>query len=182
MDLDFLREFSPELVSWLTILMGIVFSVAWYLDHLTHVKIWEVDITDNELKTHKIILYASWVLQVGLLMLAWNRLIALPIILGAFITRFTHEFIDEMKFHVDRCSFKETIIHLIMWISINTGTAVVFLWGFLFKYKGFGSLPLYHYVLWGIIFVAMGVIGNRELNSYQNERSKDLRKSEEALA
>ena len=168
-------NFHPIYASWGVIILGSIFSCAWYMDHLTHKKIWEEDITDSELRTHRMILYASWGLQLSLALFAVNRFIALPIFIGSLITRFVHEAIDELKFHVDRCDERETLIHLVMWLTINSGTALVFLWGFFFQYKGFSELPIYHYILWGIIFIVMGYIGNREIMDYKGKERKSGR-------
>lgn len=151
-----------------TLILGAFFTVVWYLDHKTHLRIWREDICDGELRTHRMILYASWGLQLSLALMAVAPLLALPLFIGTFITRFTHEFMDELHWHLPRCTERETILHLLMWISINTGTAVMFIWGFFYQYEGMLSLPLYLLVPMGLVALAMSYIGNREIMDYKD--------------
>ncbi len=153
------------------ILFGSIFGVLWFVDHRTHLMIWQKDISDGELRTHRMILYASYGLMFSLLLMAWFPILALPLFIGCWVTRTLHETMDEMFWHLPRCSEFETLVHLGMWICIHAGTFTVFIWGFFFQYKGFGELSALIHILFAIIFLVYSYIGKHELTDYV-ERKK----------
>lgn len=153
------------------IFFGVVFGVFWYFDHKTHLAIWKKDITDGELRTHRMIMYASYVLMLSLLLMTWWPGLALFLFIGAWITRTLHEFLDEINWHLPRCSEKETLIHMVMWISIHAGTAVTFSWGFFRQYDGFAELGWPIHATFILVFLGYSYIGNREVMDYRGGRN-----------
>ena len=72
------------------------------------------------------------------------------------------EVIDEVRYHQERCTFFETVLHFVMWVSILSQIGFLFYWGFFFHYQGLATLPIL-YVVWGLLLVAlMGLIGLKE--------------------
>lgn len=161
-----LEQISPETFASLILLFGILFGILWFLDHQTHLRIWKKDIKDGELLTHRLILYASYGLMAALFLMAWWPLLALPLFLGCWITRTTQEAIDEFRWHVDRCTEYESLLHLFMWITIHAGTAITFMWGFFLQFKGIGSLPIAFHLVFAVLFVFYSYIGQKELTQY----------------
>jgi hypothetical protein len=149
---------------------GIVFGIFWYIDHRTHLAIWKKDITDGELRTHRMILYASQGLMLSLLLMAWWPGQALFLFIGCWVTRTLHEFMDEIHWHLPRCSEKETLIHLVMWVCIHAGTAITFCWGFFRQYEGFELLALPVKIAFALIFVWYSWIGHHEVMDYKGAR------------
>lgn len=166
---------TPTALAIVVAVCGVVFTVLWYLDHRTHLAIWRADITDGELRTHRLILYASYVLQASLVLMAWSPWLALPLFVGAWITRTVHEAIDEFHWHLPRCTERESLIHLGMWVTIHAGTTAMFLWGFCYRYEGIVALPTPILVVFGVVFVAMGAIGRRELFDYGARQPAEVR-------
>jgi hypothetical protein len=164
-----ISQLQPLHLALAVLASGVAFTVLWYVDHRTHLAIWRRDIGDGELRTHRMILYASWVLLGGLVLAAWAPGLALPLVIGAWLTRTLHEGLDEVKWH-GRCSERETLVHLGMWISVHAGTAALFIWAFYFRYRGLGELPVIVWLGFGAVFVAMTWIGQRELVGYREER------------
>lgn len=162
-----LKHFTPLQFALGMILFGIPFAALWYLDHRTHLRIWKKDITDGELRTHRMILYASYGLMFSLLLMAWAPWLALPLFIGCWVTRTLHETMDEMFWHLPRCSESETLIHLGMWICIHSGIAVTFIWGFFFQYEGFAALPIWVHGLFVLIFLIYTYIGHHEIFDYK---------------
>jgi magnesium-transporting ATPase (P-type) len=150
-------EMLPPLSFALIILISsTVFAIAWGLDAMTHKELVKVDITDKELQTHRNILTASLLMEISLVFMYWFPLIMLPVFIATLVTRTVHEFIDELHFHTDRCSSYESTLHLIMWITVITKTAAMFIWGFFTQYNGVLELPLPFYI-WGLlVFSIMG--------------------------
>jgi len=146
---------------------GVLFGLLWFIDHRTHLRIWKKDITDGELQTHRMILYASYGLMLSLFLMAWFPLLSLPLFIGCWIARTLHETMDEMFWHLPRCSEFETLIHLGMWICIHAGTFITFVWGFFLQYKGFTELPIIFHALFLIIFIAYSYIGHHEIFDYK---------------
>lgn len=157
----------PEAMINTIIVSGIIFAVFWYLDHRTHLKIWKQDITDKELKTHRLILFASYGLQISFVVMYWTKWVALPIFIACWMTRLLHETIDEFKFHVERCTPFEDFVHLGMWITIHIGIVATFIWGFWLEYDGISTLSIMQMTLLIALFVVYGIIGSNELNSYK---------------
>ena len=172
-------EFSPVQFGSLLLITGICFVVLWYMDHKTHLAIWKKDITDGELRTHRMILYSSYGLLAGLVLLAVSPIVALPLCIGCFISRLTHEFIDELHWHLPRCTERETLIHLGMWVSVQTGTFTLFVWGFAYQYQGFLELPWPFYVGFAAVAGAMGWIGHHEIFDYM-DKPREINATEHA--
>ena len=148
----------------LALLAASVFTFFWYLDSKTHTLLVQSDISDPELRTHRILILASGMMECSLILMYWLRCEALALFIAAFITRTAHEFIDELKFHVDRCTFRETLFHLIMWVSVLTKTFVLLIWGFFFHYEGVTNLPLWMYLWAALVVGCMGMISLKEWN------------------
>ncbi len=172
---------GAELFAIVILVTGALFAAFWYLDHLTHLEIWRQDITDGELKTHRMILYASYALMLSLGIFAISPWLGLPIFVGAWITRTLHETIDEFKWHLPRCTERETLIHLVMWITIHAGTAATFLWGFFWQYEGFGELSIFYRLGFAVLFVLYSVVGHLELTSYKTRNHPQSRAASDAL-
>lgn len=152
---------------------GVLFTVLWFFDHRTHLAIWKRDITDGELRTHRMILYASYALQASLVLMAFSPWLALPLFVGAWITRTVHETIDEIHWHLPRCTERETMIHLGMWITIHAGTTAMFIWGFFYRFAGIFDLPRPVLAIFGAVFLAMGAIGRSELFDYTDRNAQE---------
>ena len=138
------------------------FTILWLFDALTHKRIVETDITDKELQTHRNILVASMLMEASLVAMYWWPLRALPFFIAFLVVRTTHEFIDELHFHTDRCSVNESRLHLGMWIFVFIKTISMFIWGFFTSYKGIENLPLVYYIWAFIIFSVMSVVSLSE--------------------
>ncbi len=153
---------DPQILALLILICSSVFVVAWGYDAYTHAGIAKQDISDPELKTHRILILSSGMLQFTLLLFYWFDIEVLPIFLALLLTRTIHEVIDEVRYHQERCSFFETVLHFIMWISILSQIGFLFYWGFFFHYQGLATLPSLYFV-WGLLLVVlMGLIGLKE--------------------
>lgn len=166
--MDFILQISPLVWANEILLCGVVFGVFWFWDHKTHMEIWKKDISDGELRTHRMILYSSYGLMVCLILFRWFSIEVLPFFLGFWFTRTVHEFMDELHWHLPRCSEKETLIHLVMWIFIHTGTAVTFIWGYFTQFKGLESLPLFYHIGFISLFLVYSYIGHHEAVGYKS--------------
>ncbi len=160
--MELFKETTPQFWALTLLISATVFTVAWSLDALTHKKLAHVDITDRELHTHRNILTASLVMELSLVGMYWAPLAMLPILIGASITRFSQEFIDELHYHADRCTPYESQLHLVMWISVWTKAAAMFIWGFFTQYEGIESLPIAFYIWGGAVLCVMGYISLKE--------------------
>lgn len=169
--MSWLDAIPPHHFAYGMLFFGFFFGVFWYLDHKTHLAIWKKDITDGELRTHRMILYTSYGLMLSLLLMTWWPGQALFLFLGCWVTRTLHEFMDELHWHLPRCSERETIIHMIMWICIHGGTAVTFAWGFFRQYDGFAELGWPIHAAFVLIFLGYSYIGNREIMDYRGARA-----------
>lgn len=170
----FNSTFTPEQMAIAIIILGGIFVTAWFYDHKMHLEIWKRDITDGELRTHRMILYASWALLFSLVIMKWFPIIALPLFIGSYITRFWHEAMDELHWHLPRCTERETLIHLVMWITVNSGTAAVFIWGFFFSYQGFEALNPFYHILLGVITLFSLYIGHHEIVDYKDSDKRRI--------
>ncbi len=150
-----METIDPFYFALMILIVSTVFTIAWLMDALTHEKLVQVDITDKELQTHRLILICSFCMELSLIAMFWNAWLALPFFIASFITRTAHEFIDELTFHVHRCTKYESFLHLTMWISILAQTFLMFCWGFFANYQGVFDLPVLFYIWFGIIFVVM---------------------------
>ncbi|MDG2343183.1 MAG: hypothetical protein P8L23_01250 [Flavobacteriales bacterium] len=155
----FLNNFQPQEFALVILFSASLFSVLWGFDALTHKKLVKIDITDKELQTHRNILLVSVLMEISLISMFWNPLVALPVFIALFITRFSHEFIDELHYHTGRCKPYENYLHIGMWVSVLTKTFAMFLWGFCFQYNGVVELPFYIYIWAGIVLISMMIIG-----------------------
>lgn len=160
--MELFKETTPVFWAVLVLISATVFAIAWTMDALTHKELAHVDITDRELHTHRNILVASMVMELTLVGMYWYPMLLLPVLIGAAITRFSQEFIDELRYHTDRCTPYESRLHLVMWISVWTKAAAMFMWGFFAQYEGIDQLPVILYV-WGIaVLGVMGYISMKE--------------------
>ncbi|MCH2233234.1 MAG: hypothetical protein MK078_03190 [Crocinitomicaceae bacterium] len=156
--MDDLLSISP--VYWASLILGsaTVFTIFWGLDSITHKKLARADITDQEFETHRNILTASFLMEISLVLMFWFQKAMLPFFIAFFITRTVHEFIDELKYHSDRCTPYETRLHLIMWVSVLTKSAGMFIWGYFTGYEGLTELPVIFFIWGGIVLIAMSYI------------------------
>lgn len=152
----------------LGLLSASAFTFFWFLDSKTHSALVHSDISDPELRTHRVLILSSGMMEFSLILMFWFRWESLALFIAAFITRTAHEFIDELKFHVDRCTFRETLYHLIMWIAVLTKTFSLFIWGFFFRYEGLTELPVWMDAWAVLIVILMGMISLKEWNQGKN--------------
>ena len=150
--MDSLGNTTP--LMWALLILGsaTLFTIAWSWDAMTHKKLAEKDITDQEFQTHRNILVASMIMEMSLVAMYWYPLAMLPIFIASFITRLVHEFIDELKYHADRCTPHESRLHLVMWVSVLTKAGAMFLWGYFASYEGIENLPIALYI-WGVLLL-----------------------------
>lgn len=161
---------APALeLAWTIVISGVTFCYLWYLDHQTHLNIWKTDIQDGELRTHRMILYASYGLALGLLLMVWFKWFGLCLFLASFLTRLVQESIDEFVWHRSRCTERETLLHLGMWVSVYVGSFSLGIWGVFFDYRDFWNVPTPLHLGMLAIAVTMGIIGHREMNDYAPE-------------
>lgn len=147
-------------VVWATIILAsaTLFTIFWSLDAVTHKKLAQIDISDNEFQTHRTILIASLFMEGSLVLMFWFQEIMLPFFIAFFITRLVHEFIDELKYHADRCTPYESNLHLGMWMSVLIKTATMFMWGYFTAFDGVLDLPI-GFILWaGLILLVMSYV------------------------
>ena len=136
-----ISEISPLAFALIILISGTSFTCFWWLDSITHGKLAHNDITPQELTTHRIILATSLFMMTSLFLMYWfEPLILLPFFIAGFITRTAHETMDEIHFHINRCTPYESLLHLGMWLSILTNTTALFMWGFFTQYAGIESL------------------------------------------
>lgn len=156
--MEVINEVSP--LYWATVILiaSTAFTVLWSLDAMTHKKLVKIDITDKELQTHRNILLASVLMEMSLVAMYWWQIEVLPLFIAFLIVRTTHEFIDELHYHTDRCSDYESRLHLGMWIFVFIKTIVLFMWGFFTAYKGIESLPFVYYIWGAIVFSIMSIV------------------------
>jgi len=154
-----LNNIDPIDFALVILFAATLFTLLWGFDSLTHKKLVEIDITDKELQTHRNILLSSLLMEISLVLMFWNPWVLLPFFIAFFITRLTHEFIDELHYHTDRCDSYENYLHLGMWGSVLTKTFGMFVWGFFLQYKGVLDLPIYIYIWGGILVISMAIIG-----------------------
>lgn len=150
-------KIEPSVLIVLILACTTIFVIAWSIDAYTHEKIAKVDISDGELYTHRILILSSGLLQACLLLFYWFDFEVLPFFIAVFFTRTIHEIIDEVKYHQARCTFRETCIHFVMWLSILSQIGFLFYWGFFFQYEGFATLSIVYYA-WGMILVLLMAI------------------------
>lgn len=160
--MELFNNTTPLFWALLILISATVFTVAWTMDALTHKDLAHVDITDRELHTHRNILVASMVMELALIGMYWYPVLLLPVLIGAGITRFSQEFIDELRYHTDRCTPFESRLHLVMWVSVWTKAAAMFFWGFFTQYEGVTELPVVVYIWAIIIITTMGYISLKE--------------------
>lgn len=149
---------------WITCILGSasIFTILWGLDALTHKKLVEADLTDKELQTHRQILVASFLMEISLVLVFWFGYAMLPFFISFFIVRTVHEFIDELHFHVKRCTPYESYLHLGMWMSVLVKTSALVMWGFGSRYDGFVELPIFYYCWMAIVLAVMSFISYKE--------------------
>ncbi len=167
--MNFIENINPTFYAVAILISAATFTATWFLDAITHSKLAESDITKRELHTHRVLIITSMLMEFSLVLMYWFNLEVLPLFLAAFITRTAHELIDEQHWHTHRCSFFETILHLIMWLSVLTKTFLMFIWGFFTHYKGFAQLNVGFYIAGILIVICMGFISRKEWN----QKTKD---------
>jgi len=160
--MELFNNTTPLFWAVLILVSATVFTIAWMMDALTHKELAHVDITDRELHTHRNILVASMAMEVALVAMYWYPVLMLPVLIGAGITRFSQEFIDELRYHTDRCTPYESRLHLVMWVSVWAKAAAMFMWGFFTQYEGVTELPVFVYVWAGLIMTIMAYISLKE--------------------
>ncbi len=160
--MEFPSDLNPTYFASAILISASLFTITWLLDAITHANLGDSEITRRELQTHRILIVTSGLMELSLLLLYWFRWEVLPIFLAAFITRTAHEFIDELSWHSKRCSFYETVLHLIMWLTVLSKTFFLFIWGFFTHFEGVENLPFGFYI-WGLfIVVIMAVVSYKE--------------------
>lgn len=157
-------DLNPHFFALAVLLSATLFTFTWLLDAITHANLAESEITKRELQTHRILILSSGLMELSLVLMYWFRWEVLPLFLAAFITRTAHEFIDELSWHSKRCTFYETILHFIMWLTVLSKTFFLFIWGFFTHYRGIDELPLGYYLWGGVIVVVMGIVSFKEWN------------------
>lgn len=160
--MSFIDSVSPLSFALLILISGSLFTIFWMLDSITHGKLVKIDISDKELQTHRNILLASVLMEISLVLMYRFPVLMLPLFFAFFLTRTVHEFIDELHWHADRCTPYESTLHLIMWISILSNTAAMFIWGFFTQFKGVENLHPLLYAWAGIVGIAVFFIGLKE--------------------
>lgn len=160
--MHYIDQISPAAFALMILITGTLFTIFWMLDSVTHGKLVKIDITDKELQTHRNILLTSVLMEISLLLMYWFPLLMLPLFFAFFMTRTVHEFIDELHWHADRCTPYESMLHLVMWVSILANTAAMFIWGFFTQYKGLENLHPVFYIWAGIVGIAVFFIGLKE--------------------
>lgn len=159
-----LQNISPIYLACFILIMSLMFTVAWFFDSKFHGKIFQHDITDKELQTHRLILIPSVLMEISLIATYWLGAMMLPLFLAFYLVRTVQEFIDELHFHTTRCTFFESILHLVMWITVHAKTFAFFIWAFLLQYQGLAELPSLFYVLFLILTLLQGYIATVEWN------------------
>jgi hypothetical protein len=157
-----INSVSPIFWASSILITGALFAIFWTLDALQHKELVHIDITENELKTHRIILLTSMLMELSLIAMFWFPIEALPFFIALLFTRTAHEFMDELKYHMDRCSMYETMLHLAMWISVLANTVLMFMWGFFTQYIGLCDLHPSFLVCAFTIFIVIMRIGYKE--------------------
>jgi len=162
--MNFIDKIDPVFFACAVLCSATVFTLTWFLDALTHARLVKVDITEKELHTHRVLILTSGLMELSLVLMFWLDIAILPLFLAAFLTRTAHEFIDELHWHTGRCSFYETLLHLIMWISVLNKTFLLFIWGFFTHYKGLPELHPLFYAWAALIILLMAMISWKEWN------------------
>ena len=67
---------DPQILALLILICSSVFVVAWTFDAYTHAGIARRDISDQELKTHRILILSSGMLQFTVLLFYWFEMIS----------------------------------------------------------------------------------------------------------
>jgi hypothetical protein len=156
----------PDGLTWSLVILGsaTVFAVLRFIDAVTHRELVHTELSSTELPTHRQILVASFLMEISLVLMYWNPLVMLPFFIAFFITRTAHEFIDELKYHADRCSSYENYLHLGMWVTVLVKTSALFIWGFFGRFKGVEELPVLIW-LWGaVVLLVLSWVSIKEWN------------------
>lgn len=159
-----MTQINATYFAFAILMSATIFVIAWSLDAITHTRLVKIDITDKELQTHRILILSSGLMELCLVLMYWFDVEILPVFIAALVTRTAHEFIDELRYHTARCTFRETLLHLIMWISVISKTSFLFIWGFFTHYKGIEKLHPAFYI-WGILIIGfMSITSIKEWN------------------
>ena len=153
-----LIEINPSVWGISLLLLNLFFLVAWTFDSREHARLKNLDISDKELLTHRLILIPSLLMELSLVLMFWFPLIMLPFFIAFYLVRTVHEYIDESHFHVNRCSPREAYLHLVMWCTVHIKTWIMFIWGFFLQYDGLFSLHISILILYTFILVGLSII------------------------
>jgi hypothetical protein len=158
--MEFLINFSPnkEYFAISIIINYSIFALTWAIDAHFHNKYLNEEKYQGELKTHLLILIPSILMEISLILMYWFPIESLPFFLACYLTRTIQEFIDEHHWHVNRCTLTESILHLVMWISVHAKTFITFIWGFFYQYQGITELPFWMYSLFFLVIGATIII------------------------
>ena len=154
---------QPEFFAYSIITLYFIFSLTWGFDAYFHNRYLNHPEAKGELLTHQLILIPSILMEIFLILMFWFPLEALPFFLACYLTRTIQEFIDEFKWHTNRCTLTESILHLIMWISVHAKTFITFIWGFFYGYQGVQEFSLLTYLLFVTAVVSTGLISIYDL-------------------
>lgn len=158
-----LNTITPNFYATSIISLYFIFAIAWWFDSKIHHQLLKNEQHALELQTHRLILLPSIFMELSLVAMYWLPWHALPFFIAAYLTRTIQEGIDEAKWHTVRCSQFESILHLIMWISVHAKTVLMFMWGFFWQYSGVSELSGLHYILFGLVLLLNSIIAFREL-------------------
>jgi hypothetical protein len=158
-----LQSLTPSFYASSIILLYFLFAIAWWFDSKIHHKLLKNQEHALELQTHRLILIPSILMELSLVIMYWYPWHALPFFLATYLTRTFQEGIDESKWHTVRCSLNESLLHLIMWISVHAKTILTFIWGFFFQFAGVNDLAPFYYFFFAIVLGLNSWIAWREL-------------------
>lgn len=154
---------TPNFYATSIILLYFIFAIAWWFDSKVHHQLLKNQEHALELQTHRLILIPSILMEISLVMMFWYPWHALPFFIATYLTRTIQEGIDESKWHTVRCSLYESLLHLVMWISVHAKTVLMFIWGFFFQFAGLLDLASGYYFSFAIVLALNSWIAWREL-------------------
>lgn len=165
-----LQAISGQTFATAILLVGVFLTINWHFDHKIHLRIWQTQIPDSELRNHHMILLSSWALQACCIPLFFFPAHTIPFFLLIWVIRFIYELIDEVVWHAERCDQTETILHGGMLFGTNMGFGLTFIWGIFYNFKGLLELPVAYYVILGGILIWQAKIGFGVLTGFRNRQ------------
>jgi hypothetical protein len=159
-------DLNPLTLAYVAIISLTLFTLAWWGDSQFHQVYRKVYVPDPEVHTHRLILLSSFIMLLSIGFIVISPSVAYPVFLASYLTRTIHEFIDELKYHTERCTLKESLLHLAMWITVHTKTWALFFWASLFHFEGWSTLPLGLNILAILSFITLNIIAWREWKSH----------------